>query len=107
KGSQLQNEVSINDNELMELLETNNNVQPVKAKLAGFKNTRQAIDLFETLSNEEVKYIRTATDNLRHHIIQTSIVNIDTYQSILMICYIRKEYTKKIEKMKLTLNFPK
>src|SRR5947209_2893244 len=50
KGSQLQNEVSINDNELMELLEKNNNVQPVKAKLAGFKNTRLAIDLFETLS---------------------------------------------------------
>ena len=72
-----------------------------------FKNIKNAMKVFKNEGAEIHKYVLTSTENIRAHVLQTSIGNLDAYQLMMVNAIFAKQYTQQIEKIKSDPDFPK
>jgi len=72
-----------------------------------FKNIKQALKLYKNERAEIQKYVNTSTENIRAHVAQTSIGNLDAYQLMMLNSIFAKYYTQQIEQIKSNPDFPK
>lgn len=96
---------SFNDDELTSCITVAQNLVPVKE--LKFKNVKEATKVYKNESSEILKYVNTSTENIRTHVIPSSIGNLDAYQLMLLITKYTKFYTDYISGIKSTSNFPK
>lgn len=76
-------------------------------KELNFKNMKHALKVFKNESAEIHKYVITSTENIRAHVAQTSIGNLDAYQLMMLNAIFAKYYTQQIEQIKSNPDFPK
>jgi hypothetical protein len=72
-----------------------------------WKNPAEAIKKFNGMRNQHIKYIRTSTEDLRNHVIETSAGWIDCYQYYLLIADQSSYFAERINKIKKSEGFPK
>lgn len=72
-----------------------------------FKTIKEALKHYKSNRQEMMKYVNTSTQDVRSHIAQTELGNFDAYQLIALSAMYCKYYTRQIEKIKATPNFPK
>lgn len=96
---------AFNDNELNSCILNQPTIIPVRQ--LKFKNVKEATKLYKTESAETLKYIQTSTENIRAHVISTSIGNLDAYQLLLLTTIYSKYFTDQIKIIKSNPNFPK
>lgn len=72
-----------------------------------FKNVKQALKVYKNERAEIQKYVNTSTENIRAHVAQTSIGNLDAYQLMMLNTIFAKYYTQQIEQIKSNPDFPK
>lgn len=72
-----------------------------------WKDPAEALKKFIALRNQHIKYIRTSTEDLRNHVVQTSAGWIDCYQYYLLIADQSNYFAEKIAHIKSSPGFPK
>jgi hypothetical protein len=72
-----------------------------------FKSINQAMKLFKENRKEISTYIKTTTDDVRSHIVQTPLGNLDIYQLMLVSLTCTDYYINQIEAVLSDTNFPK
>jgi DinB superfamily len=72
-----------------------------------WKNPAEALKKYTALQNDHIKYIRTSTEDLRNHVVQTPAGWIDCYQYYLLLADQNSYYAEKINKIKSSQGFPK
>jgi hypothetical protein len=72
-----------------------------------FKNVPEALKLYKTVRADILKYVHTSTENVRGHLTQTSIGNLDAYQLMLLNTIYCNHFVQQIEAIKHQQNFPK
>lgn len=72
-----------------------------------FKNFKQALKIYKIKRADIQKYVNTSTENVRAHVAQTSIGNLDACQLIMLNAIFAKYYTHQIEEIKSNPDFPK
>jgi hypothetical protein len=77
------------------------------AAAAEWKDPTEAIRKFSALQNEHIRYIRTSTEDLRNHVIQTPAGWIDCYQYYLLLADQNNYLAEKINAIKKLPRFPK
>ncbi len=78
---------------------TNNNTLP--------KNPADAIKKFMALRDDQIKYIRTSTEDLRNHVIKSSSGWIDCYQYHLLLADRSHYFAEMVNKIRSAPGFPK
>jgi hypothetical protein len=73
---------------------------PVKIKTTQYKSLNAAIADFKRNREQLIEYIRTTTEDLRDHIIQTPMGWIDGYQLYLLIACQSNRNMQQLEKIK-------
>jgi len=82
-------------------------VEAANTTAAAWKDPADAIRKFSVLQNEHIKYIRTSTEDLRNHVIQTPAGWIDCYQYYLLLADQNNLLAEKINAIKKLPRFPK
>lgn len=70
------------------------------------KSATTAINGFLKVRNSRINYLRTSTEDLRNHIVQTPVGWTDAYQYILLIGAQTKKYISLIQRIKEDPAFP-
>jgi len=65
------------------------------------------INTFKAQRNNHIRYLRSSTEDLRNHILQTPAGSIDCYQLALAITSYHQILAKEIESIKNSPSFPK
>ena len=104
-------EMKVGDAEVLTLLTVRDkklkapeNFKPGKAK---WKTTGETLEAFKDKRTSLIKYAKTSTADMRSHVIQMPIGNIDVYQMLLYISAHTKRHTLQIEEVKANPAFPK
>lgn len=71
------------------------------------KDPAEALKKFYALQIEHIKYIRTSTEDLRNHVVQTSAGWIDCYQYYLLLADQNTYFAEKINEIKALPHFPR
>ena len=71
-----------------------------------FKNLDEALDLFKKDIADQLKYVRTTTENVRVHSNNTAFGKLDAYQMMMMNALCLKYFTGQIEDLKSSPAFP-
>ena len=94
-----------------QLLATDNysfcKIDAASSAAAEWKDPKEAISKFSGLQNEHIRYIRTSTEDLRNHVIQTPAGWIDCYQYYLLLADQNTYLAEKINAIKKLPRFPK
>ena len=85
-------------------LEAPDSFKPAKAQ---WKTTEQTLDAFKDKRTSLIKYAKTSTEDMRNHVLQMPVGNIDAYQMLLYISAHTKRHTLQIEEIKANPSFPK
>jgi hypothetical protein len=75
-------------------------------KLPG-KDPAEALKKFIALTNHQIRYIRTSTEDLRNHVVETAAGWIDCYQYYLLMADQSEYFAEQISKIKSSPRFPK
>jgi hypothetical protein len=75
-------------------------------KLPG-KDPAEALKKIIALTNHQIRYIRTSTEDLRNHVVETPAGWIDCYQFYLLIADQSEYFAEQINKIKSSPRFPK
>jgi hypothetical protein len=78
-----------------------------EVKSTPYKSTDEAINVFKTRRTDHIKYIKTTTEDLRNHVVQTPVGWLDCYQLCLMIGALSNRFVNQIEEIKNHPGFPK
>jgi hypothetical protein len=70
-------------------------------------STREAVEAFLSTRNEQVKYVRNTTEDLRNHIVQLKFGYIDCYQLLLLIPHYSNRYLQEINTIIGKEGFPR
>ncbi len=71
------------------------------------KDPEEAIRKFNELQTDHIKYIRTSTEDLRNHVVRTSVGWIDCYQYFLLMADQNYFVAERINKIRSLPRFPK
>lgn len=88
-----------------------NGVETVMSALGTIPSSR--IDVDDLTSDYKksvgslIKFVRTSTDDMRHHLVQTPAGRLDAYQNMLLMSACTRSYIKKIESIKADPRFPR
>ena len=103
--------IKIHDEDVLTLLTTRDkkleapaNFKPGKAT---WKSTEETLDSFKEERTELIKYAKTSTADMRNHVLQMPIGDIDAYQMLLYISAHTKRHTLQIDEIKASRDFPK
>ncbi len=72
-----------------------------------YKSLDQAIADFKQKRAEHIEYIKSTTEDLRNHVVQTSLGWIDCYQLYLVIASHANRHVQQIKEINLDLPYPK
>jgi len=72
-----------------------------------YKSLDDAISAFKTRRDASIKYMKSTTEDLRSHVIQTPLGWIDGYQLYLFIGAHSNRHTQQINEVKANAAFPK
>ena len=104
-------EIKISDEEVLALLTTRNQKleapESFKPGKANWKTTGETLEAFKDKRTNLIKYAKTSTADMRNHVLQMPIGNIDAYQMLLYISAHTKRHTLQIEEVKANPAFPK
>jgi hypothetical protein len=108
---QKKKETKLNDQEVLSILTTGEQKKQVlenfKLEKPQWKTSKEALAAFKDKRNELIKFAKTSTDDMRNHVLQMPIGQIDTYQMILYISAHTKYHIAQIEEIKADPAFPK
>ena len=79
----------------------------LSSKSIHFKNVNQAIELFKNVRDDQLRYVKTTTDNPKHYTVQTTNGYLDIFQVILLTSDYTRKAKDQIEQLKQHPNFPK
>ena len=82
-------------------------IDDAKSTNAAWKDPADAIRKYTALQNEHIRYIRTSTEDLRNHVLQTSAGWIDCYQYYLLLADQNNYLAERINAIKKLPQFPK
>jgi hypothetical protein len=97
-------EIKCTDKEILD--ETINPEKDLIGKKIHYKTSEEALEDFKKTRMEHIKYMKGTTEDLRNHIVQTSLGWIDCYQVCLLMSSINNYYLRQIDKIKADPNFP-
>lgn len=100
--------IAFTDDQLL----ASNRYTPGKAIIPGnnkpsVKDPAEALKKFIALTNHQIKYIRTSTEDLRNHVVETAAGWIDCYQYYLLMADQSEYFAKQIYIIKSSPRFPK
>jgi len=105
-------EIKLTDEEVINLMqeraykgETNESPEFLHVTF-NYKSLEEAIADFKQKRAEHIEYIKSTTEDLRNHVVQTPLGWIDCYQVCLLISSSTKHYLQQIEELKADPNFP-
>ena len=78
-----------------------------ESRQAPYKSINEALESFKTARANHIKYVKTTTEDLRNHVVQTPFGWLDCYQLCLVISSNSNRHLQQIEELKASPNFPK
>ena len=105
-----QSSLSTTDGEILQLKEGARDSIFQKAfppEKAPWKNARQAEAAFKENRAYLMKFVRTSTDDLRHHVVHTPYGPSDVYQLLLALSTHTAWHTRQIAAIKASADFPR
>lgn len=103
--------IDVTDEQLIEIAGNPNPENLIKGNMTPgnheFKSVEQALNIFKSKRAEHIKYIKYTTEDLRNHVVQTSIGWLDGYQLCLLIAAQTNNYISLIAEIKAHPGFPK
>jgi len=104
-------EINYTDNQLISLTETNKGITNSSAtfKQANviWKTGSSSLHAFKNMRIDHIKYMKTSTEDLRNHVINTQAGWIDCYQYILIMAAETQRIADEIKLLKANAAFPK
>jgi len=101
-------QIEMSDDQLINRVENGNStIEMAECKKNVWKNMDEVIESFKTTRADHIKYIKNTTEDLRNHIIQTSIGWVDCYQLCLVISANNDHFIQQIEELKTAQNLTK
>ena len=96
--------ITVTDEQLFSM----NNFPPMidKENNPALRNANDALRKFNTLRNNQIKYIRTSTEDLRNHVVSTPSGWVDCYQYNLLLADRSRLVAEKINEIKSSPGFP-
>jgi len=108
---QKQQKLKLNDQEVLSFLtieeQKKQALENFKLEKSQKKTSKEALAAFKDKRNDLIKFAKTSTDDMRNHVLQMPIGQIDTYQMILYISAHTKYHIAQIEEIKAHPAFPK
>jgi hypothetical protein len=108
---QKKHEIKLNDQDVLSMLtigeQKKQALENFKLEKPQWKTSKEALVAFKDKRNELIKFAKTSTDDMRNHVLQMPIGQIDTYQMILYISAHTKYHIVQIEEIKANPAFPK
>ena len=106
-NSETRLKIALTDDQLL----ANNNYSLCKGELAEksknmLKDPEEALRKFSIMRNNQIKYIRTSTEDLRNHVLSTPAGWIDCYQYYLLLADRSSYVAERINKIKRLPSFP-
>lgn len=95
--------LSFEDAQIMEMP----GVTPRMPESISFANANEALQQFISVRNDNIRYLRTSTEDLRHHVIKTEIGWVDGYQKFLLHGKANENLIAQIKAIKASPHFPK
>lgn len=104
-------EIKITDEKLVQMMTDRSSKfqapETFRPDQAKWKSAAEALEEFKEKRAEHLKYVKTSTQDMRNHVVQSPMGYADAYQVILMLSAHTIRHTKQIEEVKATPNFPK
>lgn len=102
--------LTYSDEQILEKVKTEQSLIPftgiVSTSLPEEKKSAAAINTFKVQRTSHIRYLRSSTEDLRNHILQTPAGAIDCYQLALAIVSYHDVLAQKIERIKNDPSFP-
>lgn len=104
-------EIKITDEQLAKMMEDQSCRRDICAtfdlKNAKWKTSVEALDAFNDQREQHLKYIKFTTENLRDHVVRTSLGWMDCYQVCIMMAAHSHGHIQQLDELKTAANFPK
>ena len=104
-------DIKVKDENIVTLLITRDKKleapESFKPGKANWKTAEETLDAFKDKRTSLIKYAKTSTADMRNHVLQMPIGNIDAYQMLLYISAHTKRHILQIEELKANPAFPK
>lgn len=103
-------EIKVTDEQLVKMVEDRTvkakAPEPIQPQNTGYKSLADALDDFRKNRASHVKYMKSTTEDLRHHVVQMPFGWIDCYQLYLMIAAHSNRHTQQLNEVKAAAGFP-
>lgn len=105
------NEIKVSDQDLVKMVsgrETKAQApETLKPVQASWTSAGEALSAFKAKRADLIKYAKTTTDDMRNHVGQTGLGNLDAYQMVLLLSAHTRRHTDQILEVKANPSFPK
>lgn len=103
-------EIKLTDEELVKMMEDRSfkvkTTELFEPKSTAYKSLESAINDFKNRRIDQIKYLKSTTEDLRNHVVEMQLGWIDCYQLSLMIASQTKRHTQQINEIKTNPDFP-
>ena len=104
-------EIKMTDEQLIKMMEdrsfkvkTNKNFEPINAP---YTSIDEALETFKSRRMDNIKYMKSTTEDMRNHVVQMPFGWLDCYQLCLMMASHSNRHTQQINEVKADPAFPK
>ena len=104
-------EINMTDEQVVSRLESREQkvktVAPLEPQNTPYKTMDEALNDFKNTRAENIKYMKTTTEDLRNHVVKMPFGYLDCYQVCLMMAAHSERHRKQMEEVKSNPNYPK
>jgi len=104
-------DIKLTDKQLVKILEDRTNkiktTESLEPKNSRYKSIAEAIADFKQKRAQHIEYIKSTTEDLRDHVVETDFGWIDGYQLYLLIASHSNRHMQQIDEIKANPGFPR
>jgi hypothetical protein len=103
-------EIKVTDEQVVTMIEDRSRKaqapEAVQPKNTSYSSLNEALADFKKTRGEHIKYMKTSTEDMRNHVVQTPVGWIDCYQFYLFIAAHSNRHTQQMNEVKKDTGFP-
>lgn len=103
-------EIKVTDENLIQMMENRGfkvkTSEPFEPKNASYTNIDEALADFKAKRSDHIKYVKSTTEDLRNHVVQTPIGHVDAFQMILFMSAHTNRHILQINEVKADPGYP-
>lgn len=103
-------EIKLSDEEVVNMVEDRSRKvqapEPAQPRNTGYSSIDEALADFKKTRGEHIKYMKTSTEDMRNHVVQTPVGWLDCYQVYLFIAAHCNRHTQQMNEVKKDPSFP-